>query len=53
MGGNSLRNQYRNLLGVLCVATGITAILALMLPSGILRILVAIILIGCGVMLFM
>ncbi|GAA0707965.1 hypothetical protein GCM10008904_17610 [Paraclostridium ghonii] len=48
-----MRNQYRDLLGVLCLATGITVILALILPNGIWMILLAIVLIGCGVMLFM
>lgn len=53
IGGNSLRNQYRNLLGILCLATGLTVILALILPNWIWMILLAIVLIGCGVMLFM
>ena len=53
IGGNDLRNQYRSLLGILCLATGITVILALILPSWIWSILLALVLIGCGVMLFM
>ncbi|MDU7965847.1 MAG: 2-oxoglutarate translocator [Paeniclostridium sordellii] len=48
-----MRNQYRSLLGILCLSTGITVILALILPSWIWSILLAIVLIGCGVMLFM
>ncbi|MBP3905496.1 MAG: 2-oxoglutarate translocator [Peptostreptococcaceae bacterium] len=48
-----LKNQYRNLLGILCLATGVTVILALILPNWIWMVLLATILIGCGVMLFM
>ncbi|MBC6003960.1 2-oxoglutarate translocator [[Eubacterium] tenue] len=53
IGGNNLRNQYRNLLGVLCLATGITVILGLILPNWLWMMLLSIVLIGCGVMLFM
>ncbi|MDU1538809.1 Uncharacterised protein [uncultured Clostridium sp.] len=48
-----MRNQYRNLLGVLCLATGITVILGLILPNWLWMMLLSIVLIGCGVMLFM
>ncbi|MGL5715230.1 MAG: 2-oxoglutarate translocator [Paraclostridium sp.] len=48
-----MRNQYRNLLGILCLATGSTVILALILPNWIWMMVLAVVLIGCGIMLFM
>ncbi|MDR0879920.1 MAG: 2-oxoglutarate translocator [Clostridioides sp.] len=45
-------NKNRVLLGMLCIATGVATILALILPGWIWSTLAALILIGCGTLLF-
>ncbi|GAA3651760.1 2-oxoglutarate translocator [Asaccharospora irregularis] len=48
-----MRNQSQVLLGVLCVASGIALILSIVLPNWIWSSLIALLLIGCGVLLFL
>lgn len=48
-----MKNNSKALLGILCLATGGTVILSMILPNWIWTLLVAIALIGCGVFFFL
>ena len=48
-----MRNQSKGFLGILCLATGATVILSMILPNWIFTAITALILIGCGVLLFL
>ncbi|HBM7275561.1 TPA: 2-oxoglutarate translocator [Clostridioides difficile] len=45
-------NKSKVLLGILCIATGMAVILSMLLPGWIWSALTALILIGCGALLF-
>lgn len=47
-----MRNQSKGLLGILCLATGATLLLSILLPNWIWSGLCALLLIGCGALLF-
>ena len=47
-----MKNSSKVLLGMLCLSTGGAVLLSMMLPGWIWTLLTAIILIGCGVLLF-
>ncbi|RDY28682.1 2-oxoglutarate translocator [Romboutsia weinsteinii] len=48
-----MRNQSKGLLGILCLATGAALILSMILPNWIWSALTALLLVGCGVLLFL
>jgi len=48
-----MRNQSKGLLGIICIATGAALIMSMILPNWIFSMLIAIVLIGCGVLLFL
>lgn len=48
-----MKNQSKELLGIICMATGATVIISMILPNWIFSILTALILIVCGVLLFL
>lgn len=48
-----MKNQSKGLLGIICMATGAALIISIILPNWIFSILAALILIGCGVLLFL
>ncbi|MEF9990897.1 MAG: 2-oxoglutarate translocator [Romboutsia sp.] len=48
-----MRNKSKGLLGTLCLATGASVILSMILPGWIWSAVVALLLIGCGVLLFL
>lgn len=48
-----MRNQSKGLLGIICMATGGAVILSMILPNWIFSIITALVLIGCGVLLFL
>lgn len=45
-----MRSNYKNLLGVICIATGGAVIISMILPNWIWTSLTALVLIGCGLM---
>ncbi|CEI73734.1 Hypothetical protein FRIFI_2206 [Romboutsia hominis] len=51
-GGVLMKNSSKVLLGMLCLSTGGAVLLSMMLPGWIWTLLTAVILIGCGVLLF-
>ncbi|RDY24869.1 2-oxoglutarate translocator [Romboutsia maritimum] len=48
-----MRNQSKGLLGIICLATGATVILSMILPNWIWLAITALLLISCGVLLFL
>lgn len=48
-----MRNQSKNILGIICLATGITVLLSMILPNWIWTALTSFVLIGCGIALFL
>ena len=48
-----MRNQSKGLLGIICMATGAAVIISMILPNWIFSMLTALVLIGCGVLLFL
>ncbi|QJA09216.1 2-oxoglutarate translocator [Romboutsia sp. CE17] len=48
-----MRNQSKGLLGIICIATGAAVIMSMILPSWIFSTLTALVLIVCGVILFL
>lgn len=48
-----MRKQSKGLLGILCLATGCAVFLSMILPNWIWSGVMALLLIGCGVILFL
>ncbi|MDR1773694.1 MAG: 2-oxoglutarate translocator [Clostridioides sp.] len=46
-------NKYRLIIALICISTGIATVLSIILPGWIFTTLAAVILIGCGVLLFL
>lgn len=48
-----MKNNSKNLLGLVCLATGCAVILSMILPNWIWTALTAFVLIGCGILFFL